>query len=86
MNLSKAELRNLIDERYIKRGEDIVHGGTIILDKIGSDSIEAYAVGTGIYHIRLWRSAPGKIDGTCNCRPFLILGRVNIWQQPVLHV
>lgn len=75
MNISRKELSSFIDDRYIKRGAQIVGEGTIILEKIHPDRIEAYAIGTSIYRVNLFRSAPLKqLKGTCNCPAFFDFG------------
>ncbi len=75
MNIEQKELSSFIDDRYFKRGRQIVKEGAIILDKINSERIEAYAIGTSIYQVNLFRSLHSKqIMGTCNCPAFLDFG------------
>jgi hypothetical protein len=56
MNIEQKEL-SFIDDRYFKRGKQIVKEGATILDKINPDRIEAYEVGTSIYQVNLLRAA-----------------------------
>ena len=75
MNISRHELNALVNSRYVKRGEQIVQEGSIVLDRISSESIHAYAIGTGIYQITLSRSDTTKqLTGICSCPAFLDFG------------
>lgn len=74
MNIEQKEL-SFIDDRYFKRGKQIAKEGAIILDKISPERIEAYAIGTSIYQVNLFRAANSKqLMGTCNCPAFLDFG------------
>jgi hypothetical protein len=75
MNITRQQLSSFIHDRYIKRGEQIVEEGTIVLEKIHSEQIEAFAIGTGIYHVKLFKSnSSAQIKGTCNCPAFFDFG------------
>ena len=75
MNITRKQLRSFIDERYIKRGEQILQDGTIILERIYPEQIEAYAIGTGIYRVNLSRTiSSNQITGSCNCPAFFNFG------------
>jgi uncharacterized Zn finger protein len=75
MDISPNDLKSFIDTRYIKRGEQIVQDKSIILERVSSESIQAYAIGTGIYKVTLSRSNTNQqLTGTCNCPAFFNFG------------
>jgi uncharacterized Zn finger protein len=75
MNITRQQLSSFIDDHYIKRGEQIIQDGTVYLDRIYTDHIEAYAVGTGIYCVKLFKStASHQINGRCTCPAFFDFG------------
>lgn len=75
MNITRQQLSSFIHDRYIKRGEEIVKEGTIVLEKIHAEYIVAYAIGTGIYQVKLFKTnSSAHIKGTCNCPAFFDFG------------
>jgi uncharacterized Zn finger protein len=67
------ELSKFVDDRYIKRGREIVAEGSVGLEHIKTDSLTAYAIGTAFYIIEIQRHATG-ITGTCSCPAFIDFG------------
>ena len=75
MNITRKQLSSFIDDRHIKRGEQIVRDGTVFLEKIHSDHIVAYAIGTGIYRVNISKAtSSNQIKGKCNCPAFFDFG------------
>lgn len=75
MNITRQQLSSFIHDRYIKRGEEIVQEGTIVLENIHPEYIVAYAMGTGIYQVKLFKTnSSAQIKGTCNCPAFFDFG------------
>ena len=73
MNITMQELRAFIHERYMTRGREIIQEGSLVIDRIGLDSIHAYAIGTSTYCVRL-SSKNKRLIGTCTCPAFVDFG------------
>ena len=67
------EVKNLIHERYIMRGKKIILEGSVVIDQIKHDNAYAYAIGTSIYRINLFRQN-NILFGTCTCPSFIDFG------------
>ncbi len=73
MVITDQELKQFIDQRYIKRGKEIVQSGNIILKKISEKEINALAYGTSIYTTKLFRKGKA-LNGTCTRQAFFQWG------------
>lgn len=73
MNITKKDLLLYVNEKYFKRGEDIITDGMVGVENVTSDCIKGIAIGTGLYHISLQRSSTG-ISGYCTCPAFIDFG------------
>jgi uncharacterized Zn finger protein len=57
----------------MKRGEQIIQEGSLVLQHIEQNNISAYAFGTSIYHVILSRKN-NILTGTCTCPAFIDFG------------
>ncbi len=73
MKITMQELMAFIHDRYIARGRKIIQDGSLVIDRIGSNNVNAYAIGTSTYYIVLSRKN-NLLMGTCTCPAFIDFG------------
>jgi uncharacterized Zn finger protein len=71
--MTLEKIQHFIDDRYIKRGKDIVAQGMVGLEKITTKSIVAYVVGNNIYTVHI-EEVHNRLTGTCTCPAYTDFG------------
>jgi len=69
MKITLDELRTLIDEPYLSRGNQYFMEGLVELLSITSTQVKASAMGTRLYKVALMREG-NFLKGTCSCPAF----------------
>jgi uncharacterized Zn finger protein len=73
MNITLEKITNLIEDRDIKRGHDIVADGMIEIETVTPQSITAIAIDSGIYKIYV-QQVDNSLTGNCTCPAYRDFG------------
>ncbi|PIR39745.1 MAG: hypothetical protein COV35_00945 [Alphaproteobacteria bacterium CG11_big_fil_rev_8_21_14_0_20_39_49] len=69
MKITEQQLKTLIEDRYLSRGEGYFASGMVELTSVRPDKVTAKAIGTRIYDVALGLKN-STLSGSCTCPAF----------------